>query len=241
LSAVDSSAPLGAGFDLAGSASAPLDPEGGSTMSGGGVAALQQGIANLSVLQQQQQQQQQQHAGAQQALAAAPSAGSVRSAHRQYAANPSIPVAAGSGGASPAGSSSTADGVSGIAVPLQAPPAGYFSPAPGAQQQQQQQQQQQYSTAGGGAPAAPLGLPSQSDVPPPNTAHQCPAAYVQVSVNALPATSQLQTQAALPIGAVIHPLREDGPPVPLIDFGQMGIMRCRRCRAYVSAARAPEP
>lgn len=57
---------------------------------------------------------------------------------------------------------------------------------------------------------------------------------VRLTNRVFPQSSALATKYGLPLGAVIHPMSGDAPPVPLINFGQMGIVRCTRCRAYIN-------
>ncbi|GAB0492134.1 hypothetical protein MMPV_003393 [Pyropia vietnamensis] len=57
---------------------------------------------------------------------------------------------------------------------------------------------------------------------------------VRLTNRVFPQSSTLATKYGLPLGAVIHPMSGDAPPVPLINFGQMGIVRCTRCRAYIN-------
>ena len=55
-------------------------------------------------------------------------------------------------------------------------------------------------------------------------------------VKSKPQSTSTKTKAALPIGAVIQPLANPPEmPVPLVNFGQTGVVRCRRCRTYVNA------
>jgi protein transport protein SEC24 len=44
-------------------------------------------------------------------------------------------------------------------------------------------------------------------------------------------------QTAIPFGLVISPMADVGPdelPPPIVDFGEMGPVRCIRCKAYMS-------
>ena len=60
--------------------------------------------------------------------------------------------------------------------------------------------------------------------------------FIRLSVSSMPQSTSTKTKAALPIGAVIQPLANPPEmPVPLVNFGQTGVVRCRRCRTYVNA------
>ena len=39
---------------------------------------------------------------------------------------------------------------------------------------------------------------------------------------------------ALPLGLILSPLADTGSEVPKIPLGGAGIVRCRRCRAYMN-------
>ncbi|CAN8063741.1 unnamed protein product [Agarophyton chilense] len=56
---------------------------------------------------------------------------------------------------------------------------------------------------------------------------------VRLSNTAFPMTVALSKKYCLPLGAVIQPLAKD-EPVPVVNFGGAGIVRCRRCRSYVN-------
>jgi protein transport protein SEC24 len=48
----------------------------------------------------------------------------------------------------------------------------------------------------------------------------------------------LAKRYALPLGGIIQPLAQPGvgeAPTPVVNFGSSGIVRCRRCRSYISA------
>jgi len=54
---------------------------------------------------------------------------------------------------------------------------------------------------------------------------------------AIPHTEDLLQVSNLPLGVIIQPLaklRYDEPPIPRIDFGDGGPIRCRRCKAYIN-------
>jgi len=63
----------------------------------------------------------------------------------------------------------------------------------------------------------------------------CDPRFMRLTTNAIPNSSSLRTRWALPLGAVIQPLADIGTPVPVVNFGASGIVRCRRCRTYINA------
>jgi len=78
----------------------------------------------------------------------------------------------------------------------------------------------------------PIGPPPPPPTPPPN----CPPHFMRWAVNALPNSQALRHRWALPIGIVTQPLAPSakGSQVPVVNFGQSGIVRCRRCRTYIN-------
>ena len=62
---------------------------------------------------------------------------------------------------------------------------------------------------------------------------------MQVSCGAFPASAAMLQKFALPVAVNIQPLN-DAPtaegfsPVPVINFGNCGVIRCRRCRTYMN-------
>ncbi|WOL13216.1 protein transport protein Sec24-like [Canna indica] len=64
----------------------------------------------------------------------------------------------------------------------------------------------------------------------------CHPRFLRLTTHAIPNSQSLSSRWHLPLGAVVHPLAEapDGEEVPLINFGPIGIIRCRRCRTYVN-------
>lgn len=61
--------------------------------------------------------------------------------------------------------------------------------------------------------------------------------YGRLTLNCIPSTSEQLTNTGLPLGLVVQPLAQltDGEqPVPVLDFGDVGPPRCRRCRAYIN-------
>ncbi|KAI9919042.1 hypothetical protein PsorP6_012221 [Peronosclerospora sorghi] len=66
----------------------------------------------------------------------------------------------------------------------------------------------------------------------------CNPRFIRPTLNHVPATKDLLKQCGLPLAAVICPLadlQEDEYPIPLVDFGPSGPLRCTRCAAYVNS------
>ncbi|GLA08750.1 COPII coat Sec23p-Sfb3p heterodimer component [Aspergillus niger] len=60
--------------------------------------------------------------------------------------------------------------------------------------------------------------------------------YARLTLNNIPSTSDFLSSTGLPLGMILQPLaRLDGEqPIPVLDFGDAGPPRCRRCRAYIN-------
>ena len=59
----------------------------------------------------------------------------------------------------------------------------------------------------------------------------------RLTLNAVPSTGELLNLTHLPLGLVIQPLAKLKPEeeqIPVLDFGEMGPPRCRRCRTYIN-------
>ena len=59
----------------------------------------------------------------------------------------------------------------------------------------------------------------------------------RLTLNAVPATGELLTMTHLPLALMIQPLakpKAGEEPIPVLDFGEMGPPRCRRCRTYIN-------
>ena len=66
--------------------------------------------------------------------------------------------------------------------------------------------------------------------------YKCHPKFVRMTVSAMPMSTATKTKAALPIGAIIQPLAQPAEqPVPIVNFGGSGVVRCRRCRTYINA------
>jgi len=92
--------------------------------------------------------------------------------------------------------------------------------------------------AGGHAalPLAPIGMPSPQVVI--DESSQCDGRYMRCSVKTLPATAQVASACKLPLGVICQPMAldadQDAPPLDVVNFGSTGIVRCKKCRAYVN-------
>lgn len=61
--------------------------------------------------------------------------------------------------------------------------------------------------------------------------------FARLTLNNIPSTSEALTSTGLPLGLLLQPLaalQEGEQPIPVLDFGESGPPRCRRCRAYVN-------
>lgn len=61
--------------------------------------------------------------------------------------------------------------------------------------------------------------------------------YARLTLNCIPNSHEQLAQTGLPLGLVVQPLAKlaDGEnAVPVLDFGDIGPPRCRRCRAYIN-------
>ncbi|MCJ1453360.1 COPII coat Sec23p-Sfb3p heterodimer component [Mycoblastus sanguinarius] len=61
--------------------------------------------------------------------------------------------------------------------------------------------------------------------------------YARLTLNNIPSSSDALTATGLPLGLVLQPLAplQGGErPIPVLDFGDIGPPRCRRCRAYIN-------
>ena len=61
--------------------------------------------------------------------------------------------------------------------------------------------------------------------------------FARLTVNTLPSTSESLNSTSLPLGLILQPLaplQEGEQPIPVLDFGEAGPPRCRRCRTYIN-------
>ena len=61
--------------------------------------------------------------------------------------------------------------------------------------------------------------------------------HARLTVNNIPSSAESLSSTGLPLGLVLQPLaapEEGEQPVPVLDFGEVGPPRCRRCRTYIN-------
>jgi protein transport protein SEC24 len=61
--------------------------------------------------------------------------------------------------------------------------------------------------------------------------------FARLTLNNIPTSNEALQTTGLPLGLVLQPLAplQDGEqPVPVLDFGDVGPPRCRRCRTYIN-------
>ena len=61
--------------------------------------------------------------------------------------------------------------------------------------------------------------------------------HARLTLNNIPSTSDALAATGLPLGLVLQPLaciQPGEPSIPVLDFGESGPPRCRRCRAYIN-------
>jgi protein transport protein SEC24 len=59
----------------------------------------------------------------------------------------------------------------------------------------------------------------------------------RLTLNAVPTTAEVLNMTHLPLALQIQPLaklKAEEEPIPVLDFGEMGPPRCRRCRTYIN-------
>lgn len=100
------------------------------------------------------------------------------------------------------------------------------------------QDQQRPAGAGASDPAANDGslmLPSIDDM---DLSIQCDPRFMRCSVGKLMNSQSMAAACKIPLGIVCRPMAGDegtqNEAVPVVDFGQTGIVRCKRCRTYIN-------
>lgn len=61
--------------------------------------------------------------------------------------------------------------------------------------------------------------------------------FARLTINNIPSTAEALASTGLPLGLVLQPfapLQEGEQAIPVLDFGEAGPPRCRRCRAYIN-------
>jgi len=86
----------------------------------------------------------------------------------------------------------------------------------------------------------PIGSLLESAVAPPATiwsSGSCSPAAMRLTVTAVPGSAVLRARWHLPLGVIVHPMADaevGAPPTPVIQLSGSSIIRCRRCRTYMS-------
>ncbi|KAL5204376.1 hypothetical protein ABZP36_009247 [Zizania latifolia] len=65
----------------------------------------------------------------------------------------------------------------------------------------------------------------------------CSPRLMRCTVNQIPCTGDLLTTSAMPLALMVQPFSLPHPseePIQLVDFGDMGPIRCSRCKAYIN-------
>ncbi|GJP42177.1 hypothetical protein CLOM_g1780, partial [Closterium sp. NIES-68] len=65
----------------------------------------------------------------------------------------------------------------------------------------------------------------------------CSPKFIRASLNQIPLSADLLTTSAMPLSLMIQPFALQDPadtPVHVVDFGEMGPIRCHRCKAYIN-------
>jgi len=65
----------------------------------------------------------------------------------------------------------------------------------------------------------------------------CSPKYARLTVNNIPASQEALNSTGLPLGLILQPLaplQEGEQAIPVVDYGEEGPPRCRRCRAYIN-------
>jgi protein transport protein SEC24 len=61
--------------------------------------------------------------------------------------------------------------------------------------------------------------------------------FARLTLNNIPSSAEALASTSLPLGLILQPLaplQEGEQPVPVLDFGETGPPRCRRCRSYIN-------
>ena len=61
--------------------------------------------------------------------------------------------------------------------------------------------------------------------------------FVRMTTNFLPNSASVRNMWKLPLGAIVQPMHEivgDMQPIPIINFGRCGVVRCKQCRTYIN-------
>ncbi|XP_018839308.1 protein transport protein Sec24-like At4g32640 [Juglans regia] len=85
---------------------------------------------------------------------------------------------------------------------------------------------------------------NQANPPPPATSDyivrdtgNCSPRYMRCTISQIPCTADLLTTSGMQLALLIQPLALSHPseePVQIVDFGDIGPVRCSRCKAYIN-------
>jgi len=91
------------------------------------------------------------------------------------------------------------------------------------------------SPMGGQSPARPSGPTGvNSPLPEPKPEWTAPKEFVRCTLETWPNSNDILDKTGLPFGISFHPLANTNKPVPVVNFGECHIIRCKTCRAYIN-------
>lgn len=83
-------------------------------------------------------------------------------------------------------------------------------------------------------PSGALGIEgTRHSTMPSHKEAQAPDAFFSITLGQVPQSQPILSKCQIPLGAIIHPLAP-GVEVPQVNMGQVGIIRCKFCRAYIN-------
>ncbi|OQU83439.1 hypothetical protein SORBI_3005G114800 [Sorghum bicolor] len=91
-----------------------------------------------------------------------------------------------------------------------------------------------YETRQGGQATIPPAASSEFIV---KDTGNCSPRLMRCTVNQIPCTGDLLTTSGMPLALMVQPFSLPHPseePIQLVDFGEMGPIRCSRCKAYIN-------
>lgn len=84
------------------------------------------------------------------------------------------------------------------------------------------------------APSTTGSMPVEPSACPPELFIPTSPRRVRFTNSGFPTTRALCLKYNLPLGAVVQPMAETEDPIPVVNFGSAGIVRCRNCRSYIN-------
>lgn len=85
---------------------------------------------------------------------------------------------------------------------------------------------------------------NQANPPPPATSNyivkdtgNCSPRYMRCTINQIPCTVDILTTSGMQLALMVQPLALPHPseePIPIVDFGESGPVRCSRCKGYIN-------